>query len=357
MNTPKLGILGAGQLARMLALAATPLGVVTHCYSDIDACASDCADVTIGAWDDKEKLINFAESVDIITFESENIPESTIEILKNNINLYPNPKALSITQDRLFEKTFAEKLNIKTAEYVEINSFEDLKNGIETLGLPLILKTRRFGYDGKGQVRINKLEEIETAWEAINHSSAILEKKVNFSKEVSSIIARNPSGEIVFYPLAENIHKDGILRQSTPLSVNHPLQTIANQQAERIAREWDYVGVLAIEWFVVDNQLLLNEMAPRVHNSGHWTMDGAHCSQFENHVRAMFNWPLGDPNSRGSCTMINCIGELPERETILKTPGAHLHDYHKAPRAGRKVGHVNVVGENVADLEHKIAMF
>lgn len=327
----KIGILGAGQLAMMLAQAARNLNIKTLCFTDQDHTpASHHSDIFLGSLDNPTDLRDFAKQVDIVTLENEFISPEIIKTLKQIKPVYPDEKALSITQDRILEKKLFNQLNIPCADYAEINTLEQLQDHAYSFNHQAILKTRTLGYDGKGQYRIknSELPKLE------NYQNFILEKLVTFDFEVSIIAARNISRQTIFYPLTLNKHQDGILRTSTAPFENKTLQQQAEGYAKKILLHFNYVGVIAIEFFVLNNQLYANEIAPRVHNSGHWTIEGSRTSQFENHLRAITNLNLGQTNSIPS-VMHNLIGEIPK-----KLPQGVLHDYHKTPRANRKVGHV-----------------
>lgn len=343
----KLGILGGGQLARMIALAAHPLGVRTLCMDpNPEACARDVTEVMTAEFDDASALQRFLARVDLVTYETENIPLSSATLVAQSSALYPSVETLGIAQDRLHEKNFFMSLGIPTPPFLSIDSEAALVDAVANLGLPAVLKTRRMGYDGKGQRVLNTSADIAAAWSALKKSTLILEKFVDFEYEVSLISVRNKSGKICFYPLVRNQHLHGILR-SSEAPLNHPeLQKQAQHQATKILEALNYIGVLTLEFFYDGKQLIANEMAPRVHNSGHWTIEGAQTSQFENHLRAIFNWPLGSPTVTGHCFMQNCIGEMPTIESCLSISGAHYHTYNKTPRPDRKVGHITLVEQD-----------
>jgi 5-(carboxyamino)imidazole ribonucleotide synthase len=332
---PRIGILGAGQLALMLAEAGNLLDVDVVCAGQPGDCAEQVAKVIAVDLDDAASVASFAAQVDLVTIESENIHADVLQ----NLNLYPNARAVGIAQDRLMEKRFFQACGIGTAPFAPVDSLDDLMRAMETTGLPAILKTRRMGYDGKGQVRLRSLEDAAGAWEEIGGVPCILEGMVNFQMEVSLIAARGRSGDVVFYPLIENRHREGILRTSIAPYVDEDLQRQAEGYLKALLEKLDYVGVLAVEFFVVGRTLLANEMAPRVHNSGHWTIEGSETSQFENHLRAIAGMELGSTKSRPT-VMLNCIGAMPsEKETAL-FPDLFRHDYGKEGRPGRKVGHL-----------------
>ncbi len=336
---PLVGILGAGQLAQMLAEAGKALGVGVICAGQRGDCAELVAKVLPVDLEDAGAVAAFAAGVDLVTVESENIHADVLQ----GLNLYPNARAIGIAQDRLLEKRFFHACGIGTAPFAPVDSVEDLRTAIETTGLPSILKTRRMGYDGKGQVRLRRAEDAESAWEEVGSVPCILEGMVNFDAEVSLIAARSRGGQIVFYPLIENQHRDGILRTSIAPFEDQTLQRDAETYLTALLEKLDYVGVLAVEFFVVDGRLLANEMAPRVHNSGHWTIEGSVTSQFQNHLRAIAGMELGDTRSVPT-VMLNCIGTMPSEEETNGFAELSRHDYGKEARPGRKVGHFTFPG-------------
>lgn len=351
----RVGILGGGQLGRMLALAGYPLGVrFRHLGTAQDTSAGEVAEQVNASYEDLEALERFAEGLDVVTYESENVPLDAAHFLSERVPLMPPLAALRASQDRLHEKlTFAE-LGIPTAPYAEVNSFEELEDAAPRIGYPSILKTRRMGYDGKGQFVLRRPEELSMAWERLHSSGLILEGLVPFDRELSIIAVRGRTGETLFYPLVENVHADGILRVSyAPAPDTEAMQELAEDYASRVLDALDYVGVLAIELFQAGAQLIANEMAPRVHNSGHWTIEGAETSQFENHVRAILGYPLGDVRPVGNCAMINIIGKIPAAPQVLQHRDAHLHLYGKAARPGRKLGHVTVRAHDAKGLRKR----
>lgn len=347
-----IGILGGGQLGRMLALAAARLGFKCHvlCPEPL-SCAFDVVRrVTEADYADKAALDRFAEDVDAITFEFENIPAETAVFLAARRPVLPDPQVLATTQDRLAEKTYLAGLGIPTAAFCPVDDREALSGAVRQIGSPAILKTRRFGYDGKGQATIRAAEDADAAWRAIGAQPAILEAFVPFEKEVSVVVARGRAGESVCFDVAENEHQNHILKVSRiPAAISPALAEQACWIAGRIADAFSYVGVLAVEMFVVAGEngpaLLVNEVAPRVHNSGHWTLDGCSVSQFEQHIRAVAGWPLAVPVRRGRAEMMNLIGaEFAEYRKWLTVPGVSVHLYGKsAVRSGRKMGHVTRV--------------
>jgi 5-(carboxyamino)imidazole ribonucleotide synthase len=337
-----VGILGGGQLARMMAQAAAQLGLNAHIYApELENPAFDVTPFkTIAHYDDEKALADFASRVDVITYEFENVPYACAAFLEGLKPLYPPASALKISQDRLFEKAFINDLGIKTAAFHEVNSLEDLTSGVAKLGRPCVLKTRRFGYDGKGQVKILAHTSLADAYAEIKNAPAILESFVDFSDEVSVILARNKQGEIKAYDLCRNIHKDHILHKTfVPAGVKHEAKAI--EAAYKIANALNYVGILAVEMFLAGDEIIVNELAPRVHNSGHWTLGGAVTSQFSQTIRAICGLPLGSTKALGKIEMTNLIGDdtydLADQNTIPVLYGK------KESRPGRKMGHVTKI--------------
>ena len=344
----KLGILGGGQLARMLTLAAYPLGIHTLCLDpQKTACAGDVTQLLKGEFTDETLLNQFLAEVDCVTLETENIPLSTAQFVIQKKPLYPSIKALSIAQDRLHEKTFFQSLHIPTPPFLSVNDETELLNAVKQIGLPAVLKTRRFGYDGKCQYVLREAADIKRSWQCLGGNPLILEGFIDFEFEVSIIAVRNKMAEIAFYPLTHNIHHQGILRSSEAPFNNFTLQQEAQDIATRLLEELDYVGVLTIEFFYDGKQLIINEIAPRVHNSGHWTIEGAQTSQFENHIRAILNLPLGSTTAVGHCFLLNCIGTMLPLHSVLQLPGVHYHTYEKAPKPARKLGHVTLTDKSI----------
>ncbi len=351
----KVGILGAGQLALMLAEAVPVLEakvsaaprIEVLCAGSAGDCAEQAAPVMEVDLADAGSVRRFAAGVDLVTVESENIDAAVLQ----GLPLFPNARAIGIAQDRLLEKEFLQECGIATAPYAAVDSVADLERAIAALGLPAILKTRRMGYDGKGQVRLAYAEEAAAAWVEVAEAPCILEGMVPFTAEVSLIAARNARGEIVFYPLTENHHRAGILRTSIAPCDCAALQPEAESHLRTLLTRLDYIGVLAVEFFHVDGRLVANEMAPRVHNSGHWTIEGAATSQFENHLRALLNLPLGSPASEPT-VMLNCIGTMPPVEDTARFPEMVRHDYGKEPRPGRKVGHLTFPASAAAAIQY-----
>jgi len=348
-----IGILGGGQLGRMLALAAARLGLRSQVFSpDPDSPAFDVVqNATCAEYADVEALELFANDVDVITYEFENVPAAAAMILAARRPVLPGQKILETTQDRLAEKDFVKRLGIGTAEYADVTSTDSLRAALSRIGLPAVLKTRRFGYDGKGQAMLREGDDIDRVWDELGTRSAILEAFIPFEREISVIAARGADGQVECFDVTENEHRDHILKISrAPAAIPEETAAQARAIAEQIATALDYIGVLAVEMFVLSSsgnrRVLVNEIAPRVHNSGHWTLDGASISQFEQHIRAIAGWPLGRPVRHGPVTMTNLIGdEINDYPRWLGVPGATVHIYGKgAPRPGRKMGHVTQVG-------------
>ncbi|WP_407148812.1 5-(carboxyamino)imidazole ribonucleotide synthase [Bradyrhizobium sp. ORS 86] len=347
-----IGILGGGQLGRMLAMAAARLGLRCQVFSpDPDSPAFDVVQsATCAEYADVEALELFANDVNVVTYEFENVPAATAMVLAARRPVLPAHTILETTQDRLIEKDFVSRLGIGTADYADVSSVDTIRAAIERIGLPAVIKTRRFGYDGKGQAIIRAGDDLDRIWQDLGTKSAILEAFVPFEREISVIAARSASGEVECFDVTENEHRDHILKISrAPAAISEALAAQARAIAEKIATALDYVGVLAVEMFVVPGNgaptVLVNEIAPRVHNSGHWTLDGASISQFEQHIRAIAGWSLGKPVRHGEVTMTNLIGDdILDYERWLTVPGATVHLYGKgAPRPGRKMGHVTQV--------------
>jgi 5-(carboxyamino)imidazole ribonucleotide synthase len=357
-----LGVLGGGQLARMLALAAAPLGVRTLVVdSSADACAGQIAPLVVADWTDYAALEAFAAQVDVVTFDFENVPAETAHWLAKRVAVFPSPQALAIAQDRLAEKTLFRECGLHTPEFMAVDTREDLDRALAAIGAPAILKTRRLGYDGKGQFRLKTMVEADAAWDALGAQASkhglILEAFVPFERELSVIAVRGRDGDFRTWPLTRNWHTEGVLSMSlAPAPDIEQLQQRATALARALAERLDYVGVFALELFVKDGELLGNEMAPRVHNSGHWTIEGARTSQFENHVRAVLGLPLGDTAARGVAAMFNWIGDLPDPAPVLRAVDAHWHDYGKCERAGRKVGHATLCAPDAEQLSGRLSV-
>ncbi len=351
----KIGILGAGQLAMMLAQAGKPMG---HTFTFLDpspqACAFEYGDKIIAPYDDSHALETLAQACDIVTFEFENVPAQSVEILSKHVCIHPSANALRHAQNRLLEKNLFHQLNIPTNQFFAVASCEELHRACSQLGFPTVIKTVSQGYDGKGQFVVKNTNDIELAWEKLGQSPLIAEEYVPFDREISMIGARNPKGDVCFYSVCENIHREGILRQTK--NTPHDAQTQKTQQyVKKIMEHFQYVGVLTLELFQRGNHLIANEIAPRVHNSGHWTIEGANTSQFENHLRAISGMPLGDTQDKGFSIMINCIGKIPNQ--IPSHANIHLHDYKKLPRPGRKMGHITIQAPTQKEVDSLVHPF
>ena len=359
--TTTVGILGGGQLARMLALSGAPLGLRFLVMDTADdACAGQFAPLLVGDYRDDAALAQFAQKVDVATFDFENVPAASAHWLAGRVPVFPNPDALALTQDRLAEKTLFRELGIPVPDFADVATRADREAAIARIGTPCILKTRRLGYDGKGQFRIKSPADVDAAWAALGAQASsvglILEGFVAFQRELSVVAVRGRDGEFRAWPLTENWHVDGVLSASlAPARVDEALRATALSHARAIAERLDYVGVFALELFCRDGELLANELAPRVHNSGHWTIEGAETSQFQNHLRAVLGLPLGETAVRGIACMLNWIGEMPEAMPMLSTPGGHWHDYGKQPRDGRKVGHATLRADEAEALAQRLA--
>jgi 5-(carboxyamino)imidazole ribonucleotide synthase len=345
----KIGIIGAGQLGRMLALAGYPLGLrFVFLDQTDDAPGAQVGRIITGAFDDADRLLQLAEAVDVVTFDVENVPVAAVEEVAKRKPFYPQPAVLGASQDRLTEKSLFRRLRIPTPEFASVDSLQDLHAAARKIGMPGVLKTRRLGYDGRGQHRIATPADIEIAWQELGSVPLIYEGFVKFSREVSLIGVRSSNGEIKFYPLAENVHNEGILRHSVAPYQNAKLQSQAESYLKRVFREFNYVGILTIEFFVKGGKLIANEMAPRVHNSGHWTIEAAETSQFENHIRAILGLPLGSTRPIGHSAMVNFIGKMPTPAAVLTIPGVHYHSYGKEARPKRKLGHCTITAASPA---------
>jgi 5-(carboxyamino)imidazole ribonucleotide synthase len=377
-----IGILGAGQLGRMLALAGYPLGLRFRFLDPApDAPAGQLAEHIAADYADETALERFAAGLTAVTYEFENVPVAVARQLERHAPVYPPPAALGAAQDRLVEKSLFQSLGIATPPFTPVDSLADLQAATERIGLPAVLKTRRLGYDGKGQRVLRQQPDIAPAWDALAGSPLILEGFVPFRRELSIVSVRGRDGQMAFYPLVENYHRDGILRLSLAPApgLTPTLQAEAERIATRAMEALGYVGVLAIELFQIEGlgtrdlglewtqreqapnpkpqapNLIVNEMAPRVHNSGHWTIEGAETSQFENHLRAVLGMPLGSTDARGWSAMVNLVGALPDAAAVLAVPGAHLHLYAKEPRPDRKVGHITLRADDRPTLEERLA--
>ncbi len=353
-----VGILGGGQLARMLALAGTPLGLRFRCLDPSpDAVAAHVSELIVGRYDDPSALARLSRGVRLVTFEFENVPAAAASWLVEHVAVAPAPAALAVAQDRLSEKRLFESVGMAVPGYRAADTRDALHSAVAAVGAPCIVKTRRFGYDGKGQARLRPGPGLAAATDAAFDALAagdcgglIVERQVEFERELSVLAVRSRRGEIAVYPIVENEHRDGILRRSRAPApgLDPTLARDAREFVIALLERLDYVGVLAVELFVVGGRLLANEMAPRVHNSGHWTIEGSVCSQFENHLRAVLDFPLGSTAMAGGgfAAMVNLIGDLPSRHALLSVPGAHTHVYAKSARPARKVGHATIVAED-----------
>jgi 5-(carboxyamino)imidazole ribonucleotide synthase len=352
----RVGIVGAGQLGRMLALAGYPLGL--RClFLDraADAPGAQVAPMLVGDLEDPARLAELAASSDVLTFDWENISGRALEPLERITKIRPPRSALEVAQDRMTEKALFVKLKIPVAEHAAIETKQELIAATRKVGLPGVLKTRRLGYDGKGQYVLKEPAHIDAAWDAIGGAGLIYEKFQAFSRELSIVGARSASGQTVFYPLSANVHGGGILRYSVAPFANAQLERSARLYLKRVMNALAYVGVLAIEFFVVSGRLVANEMAPRVHNSGHWTIEGCVASQFENHLRAICELPLGSTRALGHTAMINFLGKMPDRDRLMAIDGLAFHDYGKQPRPGRKLGHCTILKNRAKERDLALA--
>ena len=349
----KIGILGGGQLGRMMALAGYPLDITCRFLEPArESSAAQVGERIQGDFEDFRVLYEFAQGMDAVTFEFENVPVESARWLAERLPVWPPPEALAVAQDRIAEKTFFASLGIPVPPFAAVDSRADFEAALQRIGLPAVLKTTRFGYDGKGQTVLRDSVEAEHAWQTLGGRPLILEGFVAFDRELSIVAVRGQDGATAFYPLVENVHREGMLRQTTAPAprLGSTMQKTAEDYARKVLERLGYVGVLAIELFEKNGGLTVNEMAPRVHNSGHWTIEGAATSQFENHLRAVAGLPLGPTTSIGHCLMFNLIGTAPKVEEVLAIPGAHLHLYGKTPRANRKLGHITLHCSNEREL-------
>ncbi|RZV37577.1 MAG: 5-(carboxyamino)imidazole ribonucleotide synthase [Chromatiales bacterium] len=349
----RIGIIGAGQLGQMLGYAARDLGVECRFIDPSDSPpAADCGEVLQRPFDDSKALAELAATCDVVTFEFENVPVEALHKIDDKVPVYPPADALRHAQDRLDEKRLFDQLDIPLPGYRTVDSREDIVTAIEELGLPVVIKSRRLGYDGKGQFIVREPEDIDAAWKTVGGQPLIAEQWIHFDFEVSCIGARNVDGDIVIYPLSRNLHEGGILKTSRSPIDAPVLADRAETYVQRMLGHLDYVGVLALELFVCGDDLLANEFAPRVHNSGHWTIEGSATSQFENHLRAVMNRPLGSTASLGHAGMVNLIGDIPG--AVRSQELGVLHDYGKTPRPGRKLGHITVTAESAAERDRLV---
>lgn len=351
----KIGILGAGQLGRMLALAGYPLGLEFAFLDPAEeACAAPLGERIQAGYLDQDALARFCAGIDLATYEFENVPQAAADFVAARVPLLPGVPALTAGQDRLSEKQLFVALGIPVPAFVAVSSRAGLAAAVQHTGLPAVLKTRRMGYDGKGQYVLRSPGDLDIAWAALGSQPLILEAFVPFQREVSCLAVRGRDGAVRFYPLVENVHRSGILRTARPRG-NDPLQALGEDYARRVLDKLGYVGVLAFEFFEVGGALLANEIAPRVHNSGHWSIEGAECSQFENHLRAIAGLPLGSTALRGASMMLNFIGTAPETRLLAQQEGLHIHLYGKAPKPQRKIGHATLTAPDAATLDQRLA--
>jgi 5-(carboxyamino)imidazole ribonucleotide synthase len=350
-------VLGGGQLGRMLGLAGVPLGLEFRFLDPVEhAPAAVVGSLVTGALDDLEAAARAADGAAVITYEWEGVPAATARHVNAMAPVLPPPAALAVTQDRLAEKELCAGLGIGTAAFRPVDVRADLERAASDIGLPGVLKTRRGGYDGKGQAVLRSAAECDAAWHELGTAPLLYEAFVPFARELSIVAVRGITGETRCWPVVENEHRNGMLRvtRAPARGLDASLQAAAEGCILPLLTTWNYVGVCCVELFDVDGALLANEIAPRVHNSGHWTIEGADTSQFENHLRAVLGWPLGSTAARGPSAMVNCIGTMPARDAVLAVPGAHLHDYGKEPRAGRKLGHVTVTAPDAEIREERL---
>lgn len=353
-----VGILGAGQLGQMLGLAGRRLGLQFRFLSpDADAPAGKFAELIVADYENEAALAHFTEGLDVATYEFESIPAASVRYVAGKVPTFPPPLALETAQDRASEKSCFERLKIPTAPFAAVDSMRETREALERIGVPAVLKSRRFGYDGKGQAVLMSRQDMGTAWVKVGAVPSIIESFVKFSRELSVIAVRSRTGEMAFYPLVENHHSDGILRFSLAPAPNitRDMQQQAEDYATRVMNELDYVGVLAIEFFDTADGLVANEMAPRVHNTGHWTIEGADTSQFENHLRAIVGLPLGSTDMGGAAGMVNVIGNEPNTERLRELSDVHVHMYGKAPAPRRKLGHITVTADDLDGVRTSVA--
>jgi 5-(carboxyamino)imidazole ribonucleotide synthase len=358
-TAPLVAVLGGGQLGRMLALAGVPLGLRFRFLDPSpDATAGGLGPLVVGALGDEAALAQVTEGATVATYEWEGVPAAGARgVATSGIPVLPPPRALDVAQDRLREKELCGQLGIGTPAFVSVDDRADLERAVKEVGLPAVLKTRRGGYDGKGQVVLREPDDVDRAWSELGGVPLILEARVPFDRELSVLAVRGRDGATACWPLVENHHAGGILRRSIAPApgMTASLQDAGERLASKLLDALDYVGVLAVELFEVGGRLLVNELAPRVHNSGHWTIESAVTSQFENHLRAILGWPLGSTAAVGVSVMVNCVGALPDPRSVLAVPGAHFHDYVKAPRPGRKVGHITITAGDPDELRARLA--
>jgi 5-(carboxyamino)imidazole ribonucleotide synthase len=353
-----VAVLGGGQLGRMLGLAGIPLGLRFRFLDPVPgAPAAAVGDLVVGGLGDEPGLVEVASGASVVTYEWEGVPADAARFLAARYPVRPGARSLEVAQDRLTEKETFRRLGIATPAFAAVGTRAELEHAVgEVGGLPTVIKTRRGGYDGKGQRVMRTAADLHDAWAELGDVPLILESLVPFDRELSVLAVRGTDGGVACWPLVENHHEDGILRVSRAPApgLDPALQLRGEDLATRLLTDLDHVGVLAVELFELGGELLANELAPRVHNSGHWTIEGAETSQFENHLRAILGRPLGSTAARGPSAMVNCIGEMPDRDAVLSVPGAHLHDYGKAPRPGRKLGHVTVTAPDDDELTARL---
>jgi 5-(carboxyamino)imidazole ribonucleotide synthase len=348
----KIGILGSGQLGRMLAHAAINLGHQVLFYDLTSGTPTEeFQSTTVGKFDDITALQEFAEQCDVVTYEFENIPTETVAIMQQYTHVHPSDKALAVCQDRLLEKEFLQSLGIGTPRFRSATTLDELEEGCASVGFPCVIKTRRFGYDGKGQIKVSQASEVAQAWQTLHSKALIIEGYVPFSRELSIIGTRDTQGKVVTYPLIENTHVDGILHRSEipAPAVSSDIEKRAKEMMERVLNSLEYVGTIAIELFDVRGEILANEIAPRVHNSGHATIESTVTSQFENHIRAITGADMGGTNPIARAIMYNIIGDIPHMEEIQPWQSSFIHLYNKAPRPGRKLGHITLLNPSESE--------
>ncbi len=356
MKNVCIGILGGGQLARMMALAGYPLGLEFVFFDpSASACAGQVGELMVADYHNELALEEFCKRVDVVTLDFENVPVASLRYIKKRKPVFPEPDILEVAQDRYLEKSFCSKHGIPTTAFELVNSRSELMFAAKKFGYEGILKTRRMGYDGKGQYQINKAESINQIPDEIFHSPLILEQKVNFDREVSVVVVRNAQGEVKTWPLCENKHKNGILTTTIVPAKQGPLDKETEAHAVTLSHVLNYVGVLVVEFFQTDSRVMVNEMAPRVHNSGHWSIEGAHTSQFENHLRAGLGLPLGSTAMNGGmAAMLNWIGAFPDNVLSISEEHLYWHIYGKEPKEGRKIGHSTILASDPQKLHDRI---
>ncbi len=345
----QIGVLGAGQLAKMLAQAGEKLGIkLSFLAPEADSCAAPLGHLICADYTDENALKQLQNETEAVTFEFENVALSAVEYLEQHGTVYPCADALRVARDRLLEKTMFQELGIETPKFAAVDSLSDLEKAVELIGLPAILKTRTQGYDGKGQAVLRANQDLAIGWESIGKVPAILESMVPFEREISVIATRAANGECKVFPISENIHREGILRLSLSREAD-PKQAMAAEYAQKVMNKFAYVGTMAFELFVVGDHLYANEIAPRVHNSGHWTIEACVASQFENHLRAVAGLDIVEPVLKSKAAMINTIGFEPDLSNFENHPNVYIHRYGKAERAGRKIGHITVLKNELSE--------